>query len=137
MVGLTTAALLLSASAIALGTPLRNSESFAAFKREMTPKVGRKITVVGTLRSAKLGWLVEFKGWGVYIYATKDSDSPRQDALGRFNEHTVRVTGTLRYHPGAPLSQPEAATIPGHFFFDVAQARVTSLSPPRPKRSKE
>ena len=38
------------------------NSAFENFRREMMPQVGKKISVVGILTSAKLGWLVTFKG---------------------------------------------------------------------------
>ena len=90
----------------------------------MMPKVGKKITVVGVLDSAKLGWMVTFKKWGVYIYAVKDSDNPKMSDLNRYNGQTVEATGTLRYHKGSATTRPDVASVPEHFFFDVAETRV-------------
>jgi hypothetical protein len=130
------AALILSMYAIAACAQNRDS-SFENFKRGMIPQVGKKITVVGVLKSAKLGWLVAFKGRGVYIYPVKDSDISKMNDLNRFDGHTVQVTGTLRYYPEPPPPKPDRveAIPPEHFYFDIAEARVVSLNPPRSKRS--
>jgi hypothetical protein len=123
----TIAALVLSTTVIAAGTKCRSSD-FACFKRKMIPKVGRKTTVVGVLASAKLGWMVKFNDWGIYIYAVQDSDSPKMKTLDSFDGQTVKVTGTLRYSSGAPSPRTDVAvaSVPEHFFFDVAEAKVTS-----------
>lgn len=115
---------------ITAATKCRSSD-FACFKRKMIPKVGRKITVVGVLASAKLGWMVKFNDWGVYVYAVQDSDSLKMKALDSLDGQTVRVTGTLRYSPGSasPRTDVAVASVPEHFFFDVAEAKVTG---PRP-----
>lgn len=131
----TIAAVALLASLTVARTPSSNA-SFASFKHDLKPKVGKKITVTGTLRSAKLGWLVMSKDWSIYIYATGDADRSRMNALAAFNERTVKVTGTLRYNPGTHSDQAIAATVPEHFFFDVAEAKVSRWSPPRAKKSK-
>ena len=133
----TVAALILSASAVAANTGCRGSD-FACFKRRMMPKVGRKVTVVGVLASAKLGWIITGKGGGVYIYAVRDADAPRMKALDGLSGQRVKVTGTLRYSPGSPPAQTgEAeASVPEHFFFDVAEAGVVGLAKPRPGHSK-
>jgi hypothetical protein len=130
------AMLILSAYAIAAGAQNRAS-SFESFKQEMMPQVGKQITVVGILKSGKLGWLVTFKDWGVYIYAVKDSDISKMNDLNRFEGHTVEVTGTLRYFPEPPPPKSERveAIPPEHFYFDVAEAKVMSLNRPRPRRS--
>jgi hypothetical protein len=112
--------------------------SFESFKREMMPHVGQKTTVVGVLKSGKLGYWIDYKDWGVYIYATKDHDVAKMNELDRLFEHMVEVTGTLQYfpEPPAPKSAVVVAIPPKHFYFDVAEAKVTSLKPPpRSKRS--
>src|SRR5258708_9502971 len=80
-----------------------DSPAYAKFKREMMPKVGQKITVVGTWsdRTKQCCWL-EFNHWGAYVYATNESGIARErDLFAHFrNGQTVKVTGTLRYHAG-------------------------------------
>jgi hypothetical protein len=112
---------------ITAATKCRSSD-FACFKRKMIPKVGRKITVVGVLASAKLGRIVKFNDWGVYIYAVQDSDNSKLKTLDSFDGQTVKVTGILRYSPGSPPPRTDVtvASVPEHFFFDVAEAKVTS-----------
>jgi hypothetical protein len=56
--------------------------------------------------------------------------------LNRFYGHKVRVTATLRYFPEPPRSDAVEGRAPEHFFFDVAEAVVTDLSPPRRRRSR-
>ncbi|MGH9968652.1 MAG: hypothetical protein ACREBG_12605 [Pyrinomonadaceae bacterium] len=109
--------------------------SFASFKRDLASQVGKKITVTGVLQSAKLGWLVAFKDWGVYVYTVKDSDTKIMNGLGRYAGHTVKVTGTLQYFPEQPSSRSDSpvAVPPEHFFFDVAEVKIVSLSPPPTK----
>lgn len=114
--------------------------AFEKFKREMMPKVGHKITVVGTWNNEtkECCWLA-FNHWGALIYATKESDVAKANNLfSHFrNGQTVRVTGTLRYRPG-----PDAATrkhaqsvqhAPEDFFFDAAEVEMSLWSPPAPK----
>jgi hypothetical protein len=95
----------------------------------MMPKVGHRITVTGVLASAKLGWIVRFEGWGVYIYAVDDAENSRMKALDGLEGRTVRVTGTLRYSAGSSSQRDDAATVPEHFFFDVAEAKLTGARP--------
>jgi len=118
-------AFLLSVS-IAASNAQTSDPAFARFKREMMPRVGKKITVVGTLRSAKLGWDVTFREGGIYIYGNKPADSSTMASLNRFLDKPVRVTGTLRYFPKPPLP-PEPVIVavpPEHFFFDIAEVEV-------------
>ena len=121
-------ALIPSASAVAAHGGCRGS-GFACFKRRMMPKVGRKVAVSGVLASAKLGWIVTSKEGGVYIYAVRDADASKMKALDGLSGQRVKVTGTLRYSPGSTPARGEEAeaSVPEHFFFDVAEARVVRL----------
>src|SRR6266700_614797 len=123
-------AVLLSASIVCAS--MQNTRTFEAFKRRMMPQVGSKITVVGVLKSAKLGWFVAFDGGGVYIYATGASRGEKMSDLNRFEGQTVKATGVLR-HFSKPASVPStevAAVPPEHFFFDVDEVQVSSTSSP-------
>src|SRR6266446_627063 len=122
------AALTLFPSAITAATKCRSSD-FACFKRKMMPKVGRKITVGGILSSAKLGWIVRFDNWGVYIYAVQTNEASRMNAFAPFEGQTIKVTGTLRHSAGSGSTRSDEAIVPEHFYFDLADARVIS---PRP-----
>ena len=109
--------------------------TFPSFKRDMMPKVLTEISVEGVLGRGKLGWLVTYNDWPIYIYETKQSDFAKMKDLNRFEGYTVRVTGTLRYFPEPPpvhKDKPEAVP-PEHFYFDVAEVKVISLSPPSSK----
>src|SRR6266699_6828358 len=96
-------AFLLSAFIVCAST--QNTRTPNSFIREMKAKVGRKITVVGVLRSAKLGWFVAFDGGGVYIHATGSSRGEKMSDLNRFEGQTVKATGVLR-HFSKPASVP-------------------------------
>ena len=117
-----------------------DSQAFAKFKSEMMPKVGQKITVVGTWsdETKQCCWLA-FNKWGAYVYAAKESGIAREkDLFAHFrNGQTVKVTGTLSYRP-----EPGAATrkrmravqiAPEHFFFDAGEVEMSLWSPPAPK----
>jgi hypothetical protein len=103
--------------------------SFIEFKQELTPQIGKTITVEGVLQSAKLGWLIAFNDWGVYLYSADTKHMAQMNALDRFSGKNVRVTGTLRYFPAPsqPQGQFAVAMAPEHFFFDVAEAKVELL----------
>jgi hypothetical protein len=109
-----------------------SAPSFAAFKQELMPQVGKTITVEGVLQSAKLGWLVAFNDWGIYLYSTNDRKPEGMNALNRFSGMNVRVTGKLRYFPkpAAPAGDVSYAIPPEHFFFDVADAKVRLIQAP-------
>ena len=98
---------------------------FKEFEKDLMPRVGKKVTIVGLLESAKLGWLVAYNGWGVYIYSTRPADESKMSQLDRFSQKTVRVVGTLHYFKATKSSSgPPEATAPDHFYFDVAEAKV-------------
>lgn len=119
----TVAAIILGTAVIAASPKCRNSD-FSCFKRKMMPQVGRRITVAGRLASAKLGWIVTFDHWGIYIYPVHEPDSNKMKSLDTFNGQSVRVAGTLGYSRGSSLQNPEAASVPEHFFFDIAAVKL-------------
>ena len=111
-----------------LGTTAQESKpSFVEFKQELMPQVGKTISVQGVLQSAKLGWLVAFNDFGIYLYSSDANHPGDMNALNRFSGMSVRVTGTLRYFPQPPTTSGDVAYAvpPEHFFFDVAAAKVT------------
>ena len=120
-------AIILSTTVIAASPKCRSSD-FACFKRKMMPQVGRKITVKGMLASAKLGRIVMFDHWGIYVYARHESDSDRMKSLDAFNSQSVKVTGILRYTSGSATQRTNEASIPEHFFFDVAEVQVSGAT---------
>jgi hypothetical protein len=128
-----TAALVLSACVVAAAAQ-SDSPAFAKFKRGMMPKVGQKITVVGTLYDGKLGFWLAFNKWGAYVYAAKESGAAKQnDLYAHFRRgQTVKVTGTLRHfaEPAATREvEQHVARAPEHFFFDAAEVKMSLWSP--------
>jgi hypothetical protein len=126
-----TAALVLSACAVA-AVAQSDAPAFAKFKSEMMPKVGRKITVVGTLYDGKQGFWLAFNNWGAYIYAVKESGLEKEnDLYAHFRRgQTIKVTGTLR-HFAEPVATREdgqhgryVQIPPEHFFFDAAEGKM-------------
>jgi len=134
-------AFILSTSVVIAAAQSRNPK-FEGFKSEMMPQVGKKITVVGVLKPDKLGWFVAFKEWGVDMYVVAGSDQGaamrKMNDLNRLEGHTVEVTATLRhFQPPPSTNSKEVVAIPReHFYFDVLEARIVSLSAPPLKRSK-
>ena len=115
---------------LVLGTAAQESaSSFAEFKQEFMPQVGKTITVEGVLQNAKLGWLVAFNDWGIYVYSNDAKHMPEMNALSRFSGKNVRVTGTLRFFAKStpPDNNEPVAIEPEHFFFDVSEAKVTLI----------
>lgn len=111
------------------GAVQRTDPRLDKFKQELMPKVGKTISITGVLESAKLGWLVVYDGWGVYIYSTRAQDVAKMRALDRFHKRAVHVTGTLRYfpQPKQPATDVVEAVPPEHFYFDVAEASVEDV----------
>jgi hypothetical protein len=124
LVGLT----LMIAAAAQNDTP-----AFEKFKNEMMPKVGQKITVVGTLHDGKQGFWLTFDNWGAYIYAANKSGIAKENGLyAHFRRgQTVKVTGTLRHFAEPPATKKEeqhAGSVqrpPEHFFFDAAEVEMS------------
>jgi len=122
------AALILFPSVITAAPKCRSAE-FACFKRKIMPKVGRKIAIAGVLSAAKLGWIVRFDDWGVYMYAVQTKDTSKMNVFAPFEGQTIKVAGTLRHSAGSGSTRSDEAIVPEHFYFDLADARVIS---PRP-----
>ena len=128
----TRTALILSACVVAAAQS--DSPAFAKFKREMMPKVGQRITVVGTWsdQTKQCCWLA-FNNGGAYVYAVKESGIAREkDLFARFrNGETVKVTGTLRYFSKPAATREDVQSEPEHFFFDAAEINMSHWSNPR------
>ena len=115
----------------------RSKSEFENFKAEMMPSVNQQVTIIGILKEGKIGLLIPFKEGYVYIFARKDSDLAKSNALDRLYCHTVKVTGTLRYHPEPPPPPPSRIPVvlhPEHFYLDVADAKVVNVYPLRSRR---
>ena len=115
-----------------------DSPEFAKFKREMMPKVGQKITVVGTLRVGQRGFRLAFNNWGASIYAAKESGLAKEkDLYAHFRAgQTVKVTGILRYRPEPVPKKKDGQYMqmpPETFFFDVDEAEISLWPPPAAK----
>lgn len=137
----TTAALALSACVVAAAAQ-SDSPAFAKFKREMMPKVGQKITVVGTWsdRTKQCCWLA-FNHWGAYVYAGESGIARERELFAHFrNGQIVKLTGTLRYYAGPVAPREEVQHVqraPEHFFFDAAEVEMSHWSSPAQKNPKK
>jgi hypothetical protein len=132
-----TAALVLSACVVGAAAQ-SDSPAFAKFKREMMPKVGQKITVMGTWsdREKQCCWL-EFNHWGAYVYAGESGMARERALFAHFrNGQIVKLTGTLRYYPKPAATRNDVQIPPEHFFFDAAEVKMSHWSPPAPKNPK-
>jgi hypothetical protein len=98
----------------------------AAFKAELLPKIGEKITVTGSLGVAKLGWALQFDGWFAYIYPKEHTKKSRvaQAAFEKFKGQTITLTGILHYDKGSSHAGTTAG-LPEHFYFDPTECTVT------------
>jgi hypothetical protein len=125
------AALVLSVCVVA-ATAESDRPAFAKFKSEMMPKVGQKVTVVGTLYEGKQGFWFAFNNWGAYIYAAKKSGVAKQnDLYARFHRgQTVKVTGVLRHFAKPAATREDEQNTPEHFFFDAEEVEMVPLVPP-------
>src|SRR5579872_1251609 len=103
------AAALIGVALIIAAVAQNDTPTFANFKSEMMPKVGQKITVVGTLHDGKEGFWLAFDNWGAYIYAANKSGTAKGNSLyAQFRSgQTVRVTGTLRHVAEPPVMKEE------------------------------
>ena len=119
--------LVLKATSVAVAGLPTDNPRYLAFRREMLPKVGSKITSVGKLQPRKLGWWLASGEWGFYLYATTTNqvDLDKQNALNRFTNRMVEVVGTLRHVKESHSTT--IAGIPEHFFLDVAEAKVSEV----------
>src|ERR1041385_2656163 len=100
------------------------------FERKMLPKVGRKISMVGTIMPSKFGPLLTADHWtGVYIIATttNNADFAKLNTIARLKDYELKVVGILhrvhRVHRAEPRppSDPSVAGVPEFFYFDVAE----------------
>jgi hypothetical protein len=112
------------------GASAQETGTFDGFKRRMMPQVGRTVTVIGTLKAAKLGWIVLTDGGGIYIYPAASSNGDQMSALKRFEDQRVKARGMLRYFPPPPASAGTeiSAVSPEHFFFDADEVQVTGMN---------
>src|SRR5262245_5246479 len=100
-----------------------------SFERVYMPKVGRKITVEGVLESAKLGLVLTFDHGGIYIYTLREADASKMNAFDSLKGQVVKLRGTLRHARGSSAAAVGELSIPKHFFFDAAEARVIAAHP--------
>ena len=129
-------AVVVLAACVVTAAGQEDSAEFAKFKREMMPKVGQEVTVVGTLGVGKQGFWLAFNNWGAYIYAAKESGLARaNDLYAHFDRgQTVKVTGTLRHFANPNQARKDkygraVQTVPEHFFFDAAEVKMSLWSP--------
>jgi hypothetical protein len=106
--------------------PLRGVKP-GRFERIYMPKVGRKITVEGVLESAKLGLVLTFDHGVIYIYPLHEAEASKMNAFDSLKGRTVKVRGVLRHARGSSAAAIGELSIPEHFFFDAAEARVIAV----------
>jgi hypothetical protein len=108
--------------------PLRSVKP-GRFERMYMPKLGRKITVEGVLESAKLGLVLIFDHGGIYIYPLHEAEASKMNAFDSLKGQIVKVRGVLRHARGSSAAAAGELSIPEHFFFDAAEARVIAVRP--------
>jgi hypothetical protein len=127
------AAALVGLTLMSVAAAQNHTPAFAKFKTEMMPKVGQKITVVGTLQDGKQGFWLAFNHWGAYIYAASKAGTAKENSLyAQFRSgQIVKVTGTLRHFAEPPATKKEeqhpraVQRPPEHFFFDAAEVEMS------------
>ena len=110
-------------------SPASDSKS-VQFKQEMMPKVGQKITFVGTISPGKAGPYLTADHWsGIYIETTttNSADLARLNIVDRLQGHTLKVVGTLHHTDGWTPKDPMAQGVAEHFFFDVAEISFSEV----------
>lgn len=102
---------------------------FDEFRQKNLRLVGRKVLVVGTLDSSKLGWWLSAQEWGFYIYmtTTNRADLEKMNGLDKFRGHRVMMIGNLRHWEYRVSGNPLVPSLPEHFFFDVAEVSVSDV----------
>ena len=115
-------------SAHPTGKPLRGVKP-VRFESMYMPRVGRKITVEGVLDSAKLGLILTLDHGGIYIYPLREADAPKMNAFDSLKGQVVKVRGVLRHTHGSSAAAAGELSIPEHFFFDAAEAKVIAVRP--------
>jgi hypothetical protein len=124
---------------VAAASAQSDNPAFTKFKREMMPKVGQKITVVGIWsdRTKQCCWLT-FNHWGVYVYAGESGLARERELFAHFrNGETIKVTGTLRYFPKPVVTRNDVQYQQEHFSFDAAEVEMSLWSPPPVKNRKK
>jgi hypothetical protein len=119
------AAALVGLTVITAASAQDERAAFAKFKSEMMPKVGQKITVVGTLDEGKQGFWLAFNHWGAHIYTANESGSAKQNDLYAHIGQTVKITGILRHFE--PVGTGKTSTV------EPCKSRrsISSSMPPR------
>ena len=127
--------LLVVIAAMGCGPSHADEAERATFKRLMMPKVGKEVTVSGTLKNGKVGdVVVTDEGGSVYLLPTKDEDVRKADKiLNPLQRKTIRVTGKLLYRPyfPPPKSEKPEGVAPKHFYMDVMKARIEQVINPK------
>jgi hypothetical protein len=103
------------------------------FERQMLPKVGRKLSMEGTIMPGKFGPLLTADHWtGVHIITTttNSADFAKLNTIRRLENHLLKVVGILhRVHRAGPRppSDPNVAGVPEFFYFDVAEISFSEI----------
>jgi hypothetical protein len=110
----------------------RNKE---AFKRKMTPYIGKEVTVTGKLSVGKVSDFIWTDDPGaVYVRACKTEDIKTENELSRMLGKRLVVTGVLRFReadPPQPPDQQPAGLVPEHFYVDIATAWIRTTAAER------
>ncbi len=108
----------------------RRVQRLEDFKREMMPKVGQRLTVIGLVGGGKPALAVALNEGHIYIHRMDVSEANYLDNLGC--AVVIKVTGTLKHYEPEPQKDdgPVAQQIPPeHFYFDDADIKVVKVYP--------
>jgi hypothetical protein len=117
----------LSSRGLADSPPAPDSR-WEQFRQTMLPRVGQKITFVGTIVPGKPGVYLTADHWtGINIETTttNSADLEKLNIVDRLQGHTLKVVGTLHHADEITSKIPMEQTSVEHFFFDVAEMSYT------------
>jgi len=107
----------------------RNQE---AFKKKMTPYIGKEVTVIGVLSVGKESNFVWTDDPGaVYVKSLRTEDIKKASELARMLGKRLAVTGVLRFResdPPQPPGQLPIGLVYEHFYIDIAKAKIRTTS---------
>jgi hypothetical protein len=99
------------------------AEQRERFKREMMPKAGQPLTVIGLITRGKGGLTIDYGEWDIEL---NNIDLARVNELNNLGCHTaVKVAGILQYYEPLPATSPlTQQRLPAHLYFDKPQIEV-------------
>jgi hypothetical protein len=115
------------------GSTLTKESERQAFKKKMIPRLGRVVTIVGSLEDdGKVGeFLKTDDGGHVHFQASNSAARARRDELYRLmSGKRVSVTATLQFAEATIFKNPDGSIrsdvsgITEHFYINIAEATI-------------